>query len=114
MDLIDEQDIFGLKVCQDRGEIAGALDHRAGGSAEADAELTGDNLGQRGLAEAGRAMQQHMVECLTATAGGRDEDGEVFARGSLADEFGERLWAEGRLGGVFFPARRGDGATILP
>ena len=55
VDLVDEQDVPRLQVGQNGGEVAGALDHRAGGGAEADAQLAGDDLGQRGLAEAGRA-----------------------------------------------------------
>ncbi len=86
VDLIDEQDIPGLEVCQDCGEVAGALDHRAGGGAEADAELAGDDLGERGLAEAGGAVQQYVVQGFVgvpfgAGAGRPDEDGEVLPRG---------------------------------
>ena len=80
VDLVDEQDIPGLEVCQDCGEVAGALDHRPGGGAEPDAQFAGDDLRQRGLAEARGAVQQHVVQRLAAAAGGLDEDGEVLAR----------------------------------
>ena len=106
MDFVDEQDIPGLEVCQDCGEVAGPLDHRAGGGAEADAEFAGDDLRQRGLAEAGRPVQQHVVQRLAAGAGGLDEHGEVFAAGLLADEFGQRLRPQTGLGGVLLAAHR--------
>ena len=116
VDLIDEQDVPGLEVCQDCGEIAGPLDDGAGGGAEADAELAGDDLGEGGLAEAGGAVEQDVVEgfggvFLPAGAGGFDEDGEVLAGGLLADEFGEGLGPQGGFGGVFLAAGGGDGAV---
>ncbi len=76
-------------------------------------ELAGDDLGERGLAEAGGAVQQHVVQRLAAGAGGLDEDGEVLARGFLADEFRQGLRAEGGLGGVLGAAGGGDGAVCV-
>ena len=110
VDLVDEQHVARLEVGEDRGEIPGALDHRAGGGAEADAKLAGDDLGQRGLAEAGGAMKKHMVKGFAAMAGGLDEDGEVLAAGLLAGEVGERLRAQGGFGGVLLGPGGGDGA----
>ena len=98
VDLVDEQHVARLQIGQDRGEVAGALDHRAGGGAEADAEFARHDLRQRGLAEAGRPVQQHMVQRLAAPAGGLDEDGEVLAAGLLADELGQRLRPQAGLG----------------
>ncbi len=53
-----------------------------------------DDLRQRGLAEAGRADEQHVVQRLAALARRLDEDREVLARLRLADEFGQRLRAQ--------------------
>ncbi len=64
VDLVDEQHVARLQVGQDRGQVAGALDHRAGGGAEADAQLARDDLRQRGLAQARRPVQQHVVHRL--------------------------------------------------
>ena len=86
--------------------------HRAGGGAEADAEFAGDDLGERGLAEPGRPVQQHVVQRLAAGAGGLDEDAEVLAGGLLADEFRQGLRAEAGLGGVLGAAGGGDGAVV--
>ena len=106
MDLVDEQHVAGLQIGQQRREIAGARDHRAGGGAEADAELAGDDLGQRRLAEARRPEEQHMVEGLAAGAGGGDEDLEIGAQLLLADEFLDRLGPERGVDAVLgAPAR---------
>ena len=51
VDLIDEEHIARLQVGQDGREIPGALQHGAGGLAQADAELRGDDVGERRLAE---------------------------------------------------------------
>src|SRR6185312_9375154 len=91
----------------------GALDHRPGCGAEPDAQFARDDLRQGGLAEAGRPVQQDVVQRLIACAGGGDEDGEVFARRLLPGEVGQDLRAEGCLGGVFLPPFRGDGAIGL-
>ena len=112
VDLVDEQHVARLQVGQDGGQVAGALDHRAGGGAEPDPQFAGDDLGERGLAEARRAVQQHVVQRLAAGAGGLDEDAEVFAGGALADELRQGLRAEAGLGGVLGAAGGGDGAVV--
>ena len=53
---------FGFEVGQDRRQVAGALQHRAGSLAQVDAHLARDDVRQRGLAQARRAEQQHVVE----------------------------------------------------
>jgi hypothetical protein len=74
MDFVDEQHIAFFEIGQQRREIAGLRDHRAGRRAEADAQFARHDLRQRGLAEAGRADEQHMIERLAALARGIDED----------------------------------------
>jgi len=68
MDLVDEQHIARLQIGQDGGQIPRSLDHRARGRAEADAQFAGDDLRQRGLAEAWGAVQQDVVQRLAARA----------------------------------------------
>ena len=80
VDLVDEQHVALFEIGQQRREIAGLGDHRAGGGAEIHAELARDDLRQRGLAEARRADEQHMVERLLARARRLDEHLEVGAR----------------------------------
>ena len=66
VDLVDEQHVLRLEVGEQRGEVARALEHRARGLAQVDAELLGDDVRERGLAQARRAEQQHVVERLAA------------------------------------------------
>jgi hypothetical protein len=70
VDFVDEQHVVRFEVGQDGGQVAGALEHRAGGLAQVDAHFGGDDVGQRGLAQARRAEEQHVVERLAALAGG--------------------------------------------
>ncbi len=65
-----------------------------------DAEFARDDLGQRRLAEARGADEQHVVERLAPGARGLDEHAEVPARRFLAGEVGERQRANRGLGVV--------------
>ena len=94
MDFVDEQHVALFEIGQQRREIAGLGDHRTRSGAEADAEFARHDLRQRGLAEAGRADEQHVVERLAALARGLDEDREIVARLRLADELGQQLRAQ--------------------
>ena len=80
VDLVDEQHVAVFEIGEQRREVAGLGDHRAGGGAEIHAELARDDLRQRGLAEAGRADEQHVVERFLARARRLDEHREVGAR----------------------------------
>ena len=70
MDLVDEQHVARLQVGQQRREIARPLEHRARGLTQVHAQLGGDDVGERGLAEARRAEDQHVVERFAALARG--------------------------------------------
>ena len=65
------------------------MDGRAGGEAQADAHLGGDDAGERGFAEAGRAVEQDVVELLVARLGGGDGDLERVLGRFLPDEVNE-------------------------
>ena len=79
----------------ERGELGREIprlgDHRTRGRAEVDPELAGDDLGEGGLAQAGRPDEQHVVERLALALGGFDEHLEVLAQRRLAGEVGEHL-----------------------
>ena len=100
VDLIDEQHVARFKVGQDRRQISGLGQHRPGGGAKVDPQLPGHDLGQRGLAQAGRPEQQHVIQRLTAVLRRLDEDAEVTLGLLLADELGHGLRPE-RLVGRF-------------
>ena len=88
VDLVDEQHVALFEIGEQRREIAGLGDHRAGGGAEIHAELARHDLRERGLAETGRTDEQHVVERLAPRARRLDEDREIRARLLLADELG--------------------------
>jgi hypothetical protein len=111
--LVDEQHVAVVQPGQDRGEVAGVGDRGAAGQAHRGRHLGGDDHRQRGLAEAGRAVEQHMVERLAAGAGGLNEHRQVLARGLLADEFGESLGTQVGLGRILLATNRGDGAGLV-
>ena len=97
----------GSSAVRKRGDVALALERRAGGHDERHLELGGDDLGQRGLAEAGRAGEQHVVERLAPRGGRVQRHGELLAQRLLADELLQAARAQravevvlGRVAGV--------------
>ncbi len=58
----------GLQRGEKRGDVGLALERRAGGLHERRLELGGDDVGERGLAEARRAGEQDVVERLRRAA----------------------------------------------
>ena len=57
MDFVNEEDVLAAEVGEDGGQVASALDGRTGSRPDIDADLGGDNIGQSGFAEAGRAIE---------------------------------------------------------
>jgi hypothetical protein len=94
VDLVDEEHLPGLEVGEDRREIAGLLEHRTGRRSHGDAELVRDHVRERRLAEAGRAVQQHVIERLAALPRGSDRHVEVLANVVLPDVLVERAGPE--------------------
>ena len=87
----------GIEVGEDRGEVAGALEDRPGGGAQGRSHLAGDDVGEGGLAEAGGAEEEDVVERLAALAGGADEHAQVVDDLPLPDVLLEPLRAQRRL-----------------
>jgi hypothetical protein len=111
VDFIDEEDIVALEVGQDSGQVAGALDGGTGGGLDIDAYLRGDDMGQAGLTQAGRPVEQDVVDRLTAALGGGDGNLEVFLGLVLADEIGQGTRPEAVVQGcVFIAGLAGDDA----
>ena len=75
----------GSQVGQDGGQVAGALDDRTGGGLDVDPHLAGHDIGQGGLAQAGRAVEQDMVQRLAPAPGRIDEQAQVALDLFLAD-----------------------------
>ena len=94
VDFVDEEDLARSDVAQDAGEIELFLQHGSGGLVKGDVQLLGDDGGEGGFAEAGRAVEQDVVHGLAALAGGFDGDGEVFFELGLAGEIGQAARAQ--------------------
>jgi predicted negative regulator of RcsB-dependent stress response len=75
--------------------------------AQVHTQLGRDDVAERGLAQARRAKQQHMVQRLFAHLGGADEDLQLLAHLDLADVLVEQLGAQGALNGFFLVRNRG-------
>ena len=56
-------------------------------------------------------MKQNVIKRFAAMLRSLDEDGKVFPRGFLADEFGQNLRAQAGFGGVLIGALGGDFAV---
>ena len=79
VDFIDEKHVALLQVGQQAGQVAGLLDGRAAGAFEAGAHALGDDVGEGGFAQAGRAAEEEVVEGFAALFGG----GTAISRRSL-------------------------------
>ena len=89
MDFVYEQHVAFLEVGEQPGEVGGLFDGRTAGGFEVRAHRPGNDIGKGGFAEAGRSVEQDMVERLAALAGGGDGDLEPFLDLRLAGEFGK-------------------------
>ena len=66
VDLVDEEDGARLERGEEGGDVGLALERRRGGVDEARAQLGGDDVRERGLAQAGRPGEEDVVERLAA------------------------------------------------
>ncbi len=100
VDLVDEEDIAGVEVGQERRQVARLLQHRARGLAEIHAHLVGDDVGEGGLTEPGRAEDQHVIQGVPAPAGGVNEDLHLLAHRGLTHVLGEPPRPDGAVDGT--------------
>ena len=97
MDLIDKQHIVRFQIGQQRGQVARTFQHRAGRLPHIHLQFVTNNIGQRGLAQPGRAKQQHMIQRLLAIARRTDEDLHLLAHHLLAHIVGQHFRANGTV-----------------
>ena len=100
VDLVEEEHVALVHAREDRGEVAGVLDRRAAGDPQRRGHLGGDDHRERGLAETGRAGEQHVVGHPPAAAGGLEHQPELLAHPVLADELVEGAGPQRRLDGA--------------
>ena len=97
VNFVDEQNIAGLQVGQNRREVASLGNYRPRGRPKADPELTRHDLRQRRLSETGRPVQQGMVQRLATLARRLDENGQILSYRLLPDEIVESLRSQGKV-----------------
>ena len=97
VDLVDEEDVAVREVRQHRGEVAGALDRRTAGDLHRRAELRADDQREAGLAQPGRAGEQHVVRRPAAPLGSFEHEVELAGDLGLPDEVVQRVRAQRRL-----------------
>src|SRR3954464_6308914 len=115
VDLVDEEHRARLERREERGDVALALEPRAGRLHERHVELVRDDLRERRLAEPRRPRQQYVVERLAACAGRLDEDGKLILHRPLAHEVPQEprpqraveLLVHGRGGRRLYPVDAG-------
>src|SRR5437773_5516974 len=108
MDLVDEEDIARAQVQEDGSKRPLVVDRRAGADLDGDAELVGDDVGERRLAQAGRSAQKHVLHRLVPAARGLEQDAQVVAHLFLADVLAEESGTEREVVLVVVGARVED------
>ena len=97
MNLVDEQNVAFSKISQERGKVARFFDDRPGSGLNVTAHLVRDDVSQRGLAESGRTVEQHVIESLPAFARGLDKDRQVLFGLVLTDILSKPFRSETQL-----------------
>ena len=95
MYLVDEQDVALFEIGEYGGEVAGLLDGGTRGRSDIHAHLVSDDGGEGSLAETGRAVEQDMVEAVSALLRRLDIDGHILLDLLLTDILCESFRAEG-------------------
>ena len=97
MYLVDKEHIMRLKRHQYARQVARLIEHRPRRHLEAHAKLIGHDVGQRGLSQTRRPVQQRMVESLTAQTRRLHEDSQIRNYFFLAAEVVESERAQSLL-----------------
>ena len=122
MDLVDEEDRALRRVGEEGHDVHLLVERRAARDAQLDAELVVQHGRERGLAQAGRAVEEDVRQRLAPLPRGGQADLEPLGDGPLPDHFREPLRAKllvdgigwSRLGGcVEEPVRRLVGAPWI-
>ena len=91
MNLVDEQHIAVLELRENRRQITCSFEGRTRRHLEIGAHLGGDDVGERGFAEAGRTGEEQMVGGFTTTSRSAEHDPQMPFQLGLADELRQRL-----------------------
>ncbi len=109
VDLVHEQNVIFLQVGQQCRQITGLFDRRSGGDAHVHTHLVCDDGSHRRLAKTRRAVEQHVVERLTAQTCRINADLQIFFCFFLTGIILQQPWAQRTLSGILRKhAGRGD------
>ena len=86
VDLVHEEDVVTGQIGQDGGQIAAALQYRARGADQVDAQLGSHDLGQGRLAQTGIAVKERMIQRAAAFTGRAQVHAQIGAQFFLTDE----------------------------
>ena len=113
--LLDAGDVVALEACENGRQIAGPLDHGSRGLAQLHPHFCGNNVRERGFAQARRTKEQQVIERLAAAPRGGNEDLQLLTDFFLTDIVGERARPQGPLHHVFAggTACGGDDAVVF-
>ena len=89
MDFVDEKHVAFFQTGEQARELARFFDHRSAGVLDVHAHRVGDDVGERGFAEAGRAAQQNVLEHIAAFLRRLDHQLQTLAHLHLAGELAE-------------------------
>ena len=89
MNLVYKEDVVLRQIGEQRGQIAGLLNGGAGGDADIDPHLVGNDAAEGGFAQAGRAVKQNVVQGLAPHFGGREPS---FSSSRVSDVVTSGSW----------------------
>ena len=113
MHFVDKQNLAIPHVRQDGRQIALDLERGPRSLLEGDSELIRDDVGERGLTEAGRSVEQNVIERLAARASRFNGHRKIFFHLGLSDELIELLRAQLEFKrGIILDRRRRDDAVF--
>src|SRR6266849_942073 len=112
MDLIEEKDLAGLERGKDGGQIALALEQRAGAGLDGYTQFVREDLRERRLAQARWPVEQDVVERLAAAARRLDGNRDVLLHPRLPDEIGQALGTHAGFNTCVFVKRLAGNDTL--
>ena len=102
VDLIDKQDVIGLKIGQYRCQIPCLFNCRSCCNTQINAHFVGNDRGQCGLAQSRRTIEQDVIQGIATALCCLNVDRQVFFHLILSDIFHKRLRAQGHFHFVVF------------
>ena len=102
MDFVDEEHVTLFQGSQEAGQIAGFIEDGPARHLHVHAHLVGDDVREGGFSQAGRAVEQRVVQCLTAHLGGFDIDFQVRDYFLLSGEIIQLLGADNSVQFIIF------------